>query len=159
MALEDVAAYLRTSSNSHLSLFLAAAEAAVVGRVGPVSPTVVTEWVDGPPHVLRWPQVLELISVSGASTAGLSVMDGIVKGLGSGSREFAYRAGFDPIPDDLKLAILELTRHFWSTQRGNAPGLNALPDDQMPGMTYESYEALPRRVEQLLHPYMTVSVA
>lgn len=167
---EEAAAHLHLSAGSPtLSAFVAAAKAAIERRIGPVEDATVTERVQGGSSLLlRWPTArnLTVSRVGGATlpTEGLSVRHGVVYGPSAfgGSYDVTYTAGYGTgtgIPADLKLAALELVRHFWDTQRGNSPAAGgALPDDQMPGMSLDMYDALPRRVEQLLAPYLRVLV-
>ena len=66
----------------------------------------------------------------------------------------AYMAGRETCPDDLKLAVLELVRHFWDTQRGpvRRPGSTASEgtSNTIPGAAY----LLPFRVSELIAAHL-----
>lgn len=151
--------------DEEVAVFIASAEAAIARRVGPLDVTQVTERVDGGQRlVLRWPHALTLVSVTPVGGSPLTLADlylqhGVIESnsgqFGSPRYDVVYSTSRGAeTPADLRLAVLELVRHFWDTRRGNAPAAGgALPDEQMPGMSQDMYYALPRRVEQLLAPF------
>lgn len=137
--LPDAKAHLNITSTTHdaeLPLFIAAAEAAVAKRVGPLEPTEVTERVRGGCAALSLSTlpVLEVTEVTDAGggtvdVADLYVSDGLVvreDGGGFASRwyDVTYSAGraVDALPADLLQAVKELLRHLWRTQRGAVSG-------------------------------------
>jgi hypothetical protein len=113
--------------------------------------------------------VAELVSVTPYAGTALDV-DGLTLDKASGLITWAvgsstpwfgaqgytvvYKAGRNPVPADLKLAVMEMVRHLWSTQRGSGarrPGSSA-PEQLAPSLPGAAY-TLPIRVEQLLAPY------
>ncbi len=150
------------------------AEGAIANRCGPLEATSVTSRVPGG-DVLVLPvvPVLSLTSVTPAGGSDLTVADLIVNEA-SGVVEYTsgatfpasrytvtYAAGRMTLPGDLRLAVLEMTRHLWMSQRGTTPGLGgAFPtstDTEFPSVAGSSF-ALPWRVEQLIAPHVTVSI-
>lgn len=155
--------------DAELQTFIDAAEAAIVRRVGPLEPTEITERVRPCGRTmlsLSHPPVLSLTTVQASDAGTVNVANlevtegGIVRfsdGAGFGSRwyDVTYSAGRDPeaFPADLLLAVKELVRHLWSTQRGGdsstrRPGSqsSATVSNALPGSAY----SFPTRVEQLL---------
>lgn len=176
VALDDVKDHLQIKTNAHdteLAFFIDAAEAAVSRHIGPLEPTVVTRRI-----LRRGPVTLlpdgNVIDVTGATYDDGRVIDladayidapsGLLNWLtyGDGFITVTYRVGFDPLPADLRMAVLEFVRHMWKTQRGNANvggargdilGVNGEPTTAA-GMS--SY-SLPNRVKELLAPFMSTS--
>ena len=76
-----------------------------------------------------------------------------------------YQAGRDPVPEDVKTAMLIIVGHLWDTQRGRSgsrAGVMGLDDDAPIGgdasyLVLQGY-ALPRRAMELLRPYMQVTL-
>jgi hypothetical protein len=166
---------ITTDQDDELQGFVDAAVAAIEALVGPLEVTSDLTAVLRPDPcgydglILPVLPVDSLISVtpyagSALDLAGFQVDKnaGLVTwAVGSAQRFSAqgytvvYRAGRNPVPADLKLAVSEMVRHLWRTQRGSGvtrPG-SAQSDNlssTLPGAAY----ALPIRVEQLLTPYM-----
>lgn len=165
-----------STQDAELLAVIAAAEAAIVALVGPLESRTVTRFLDTPTgRVLALPvlPVLSLTSVTPANDAALDVDDlrvdlasGLVRFVGSSGSwsdsegyTVVYEAGRNPLPGDLRMAALELVRHFWSTQRGPTRRPGAASSDAVantiPGAAY----ALPIRVSQLLAPHQTLGFA
>lgn len=148
-------------------------EAVIAGLIGPLASTSTTSVVDGRGSVLVLPvtPVISLTSITGAagdsvSVANLSVIPpGIVAYNMMGTNDpglfffpsrwytVVYNAGRTTVPADLLLAIKELLRHLWQTQRGSArPGVGG---NEQPTAGY----LIPNRVAELLAPYLQPSFA
>lgn len=169
VTLDEVKRHLNITSGDYdgeLQGFLNAALAAITERVGPLEPTVATARLRGA-ETLALPvvPVVSLTSVTPVGGSALTVGDldlderaGVIATM-SGSRfgsrhyDIAYVAGRAECPADLKLAVKELVRHFWDTQRGptRRPGSTTsdATSNTVPGAAY----AFPFRVEQLLAPH------
>lgn len=161
---EDVRAALRIESvgqDAELQDVLDAAEAHLARRVGPLASTATTSRVRPSGGVLVLPVLpaISLTSVTDADGTALTVGDldldtatGIVSYASGGalsSRWYTvvYAAGYATLPEDLVLAVKELTRHLWQTRRGpTRPGAQAEPN---PGAAY----LLPYRVQSLIEPF------
>lgn len=180
LTLPEVKTHLNLTSTRHddeLTEFIGRAEAAVSQRVGPLESTEVTERVDGrgTSLVLSQAPALSLTSVAPAGgepldTSGLRLdrAAGTVEHDGGGGwfpaarYDVTYTAGRATVPADLRLATLELLRHLWATQRGNAPtSAGALPNAGetevlSPAETGAAF-SYPWRVEQLLAPHLKVT--
>ena len=158
-----------TTNDTELQAFIDRAEAALGQRVGPLGPISKTERVPGWRTVLRlsFTPVISLTTVT--SVEGTQVPVGQLTALSGGRVEFTqvgyfpsrfydvtYQAGRSTLPDDLKLAVLELVRHLWGTQRGGSVRPGSAPSDAMsntiPGAAY----LFPFRVEQLIAPHVPV---
>lgn len=167
--------YLRIAGaqdDFQIETVLDAAEAAVATRVGPLEPTPVTSRVDGGYTILRLPTypLISVQSVTPSNGETLDVADlsydaaGILK-YATGSKFFtaqaydvAYTAGRATLPNDLKVAVLELVRHLWQSQRAsNRSGANQSTEtaNTIPGAA----NLFPFRVEQLLAPYDSPKVS
>lgn len=163
-----IKAHLNIAGDTHdteLGQFVAAAEAVIAKRCGPLEPTAVTERVPGcgSSLVLTRLPVISLTSVTpvGGSAASLSDLyldtrTGMVRwaagsaGFAGDWYDVAYSAGRTTCPPDLVLAIKELVRHMWQTQRGpsSRPGSTAASEiaNTLPGAAY----TFPIRVEQVV---------
>lgn len=172
LPLAEAKTYLNITAGTYdgeLQGFIGAAEAAIAHRVGPLEPTVVTARIGGAAAlVLPVYPVLSLTTIAddgGTSvpTVGLSVdlASGVVSGstFGSDFYTVTYSAGRNPCPADLRLAVMELVRHMWQTQRGPTarPGSAAsdAASNTIPGAAY----LFPFRVEQLLLPHTQLGFA
>ncbi len=69
---------------------------------------------------------------------------------GVGNVEVVYSAGYATSPPAAKLAVLELVRHMWTTQRGSMQGMPRRDADEVYDPSIGM--ALPRRVTELLEP-------
>lgn len=164
------AAYLRiesTDKQAVLEEMCNAAQAAIEARVGPLEPEAVTARVEGGGSVLFLPKTpaISLTSITPLGGTALTVADYWVSSGGTVRRnttgyafaeawyDVAYQAGFDPLPNDLLLAVKELVRHFWTTQRGGTqrPGANQseMLSNSIPGFAH----TFPYRVSELIAPY------
>lgn len=180
LALDDAAQYLRVAGSAdddELQATIDAAEALIAQRVGPVSATAVTRRLSSANGALSLPVLpaISLTSVTPMVGAALTLSDlyldtsngivthsdGVTAFFGSGYYyTVVYQAGWSTLPADLLLAIKELVRHMWATQRGSGvsrPGPNApeMLSNTLPGAAH----TLPIRVEQLLAPYQQFGFA
>lgn len=159
-----------TAQDVELQTVIDAAEAAIASVVGPLEPTAITTRIRPtayPGLVLPVLPAYALTSITprggSALTLGTVQLDqaaGLVTyeapGGGSWSATYydvVYQAGRNPVPKDLLLAVKEMVRHIWETQRGpgtgGRPGSSQALANTLPGAAY----ALPIRVSQLLAPH------
>ena len=177
----DLKAHLNLTTSTHddeLVDILDAAIEVVEGIVGPIgSPAVVTEThygVSSGVLVLRQMPVAALVSVSsrwGATTTALTLADyeldpatGLVRvasgGGFSGTYVVSYTTGLAALPAAIRLAVLELARHLWGSQRGGGSVRPAFPGEGDPDLASPSAGYLiPNRVRELLEPYMRPVIA
>lgn len=179
---EDVKTYLNideTTWDDELDSFIDQAEASLGNRVGPLTPTPVTERHDPPwgnPIVVRQLPAISLTSVTptagdplDVTTLDLDPDTGILRLKGTSDRYWAwyrtrfigpyvvvYQAGWVTVPDDLKLGAMELVRHLWDTQRRMVQETKGAtrPSDLQAGGAF----AYPFRVLELINPYLQVAV-
>lgn len=171
VSLADVKTHLNLTVATHdgeLQQLIDSAEAAIGERVGPLASTATTARVRGGGLALVLPvsPAVSLTSVTPADSTALALSDlylneaAAVVTYESGASftarhyDVVYQAGRASCPDDLRLAVKELARHLWMTQRGSAPrpGGGPLSDsvsNTLPGAAY----VFPFRVEQLLAPH------
>lgn len=174
LTLAEVKSHLKITVSTYdgeLQSFIDAAVAAIGERVGPLEPTSRTVRVRSFQGGFRVPApAVSLTSVADADGTALTIGDLYLDvapalvttndGTLLPSRYYTvtYVAGRDPVPDDLKLAVKELVRHFWDTQRGPSrrPGSTAseATANTVPGAAY----LLPFRVSELLRPHMPILV-
>lgn len=174
LPLADIKTHLNITGTSHddeLQGFVDAAVAAIGERVGPLEPVERTVRVRSHARGMRLPgPVVSVTSITDAWQAALTVADfyadqatGLVSyadgsTLAAGAYTVTYMAGRDPVPADLQLAVKELVRHFWQTQRGPSrrPGSTAsdTTSNTVPGAAY----MLPFRVSELLKPHIPIHV-
>lgn len=154
--------------DTELQTVIDAAEALLAKRCGPLSTSTVTNRVDGGGGalVLQTTPAVALLSVTPVDGTALTLTDlyldtgaGLVtynSGAGFGDRYYTvvYSAGRLSCPDDLLMAVKELVRHLWETQRGPSrrPGSTASEStaNTIPGAAY----MLPFRVAELIAPHM-----
>lgn len=167
LTVDDAKAHLNITAEGNtgkLQGMIDAAEAAIARRVGPLEPTTVTVTTSGS-AALNLPvyPILSLTSVTGDGgtvipLAGLTVdsQSGVITGsagFGSGAYVVTYTAGRETCPADLLMAVKEMVRHLWETQRGptGRPGSNRSEStsNTIPGAAY----IYPFRVEQLIAPH------
>lgn len=162
--------------DSELNNLLDAAVSAIAQVVGPMEPTTVTRSVRGGGNgllVLPDAPVISVTSVTptGSDTTTIDVADldvnlpaGLIGLLSDYPFTYSrytvvYVAGRSTLPADLRLAVLELVRHYWMTQRGPTRKPGSAPSDSysntLPGAAY----AMPFRVAELLAPYRIVRIA
>lgn len=161
-------------SDDKLRQFMAAAEAAIANRCGPMVPTTVTSIVTSmnSGFVLPTAPALSVTSMTGVlngATVDVSQFNVRPSGVVSlnnsygtyfspGDYTIVYQAGRLTVPNDLYQAAMELTRHFWLTQRGGSSRPARSGDalsNTLPGFAY----TWPTRVEQLIAPYVQLGFA
>lgn len=171
LSLSDAKDHLNITGSTHdgeLQAFINAAEAVIAAKCGPLSATNVTATVVGGSRSLVLPTapVVSLTSVTpheGTVIAADELVTDLTTGVvsyydsgwfGESHYTVVYVAGRSTVPADLLLAVKELLRHLWKTQRGGT---------RRPGSTDEgpapAAYMLPNRVAELLAPHMQVSVA
>lgn len=147
--------------DTELQAFIDRCEAAIGRQVGPLAAAATTVQVAGGGSVLllSTTPVISLTSVTDSSGSALTVgdlhatTDGVVSWsagtgcFGSPWYTVVYQAGRSTLPDDLKLAVLEMVRHAWQTQRGPTA-----QSDAIPGRAY----SFPVRVNELIAPHLQV---
>ena len=170
-----------TEINGELQAFIGAAEAAISRKVGQLEITTHSERITGRRTALEVTHLplVEVVSITpdlgselDVSTIEIDAAGVITSAAGYGRFNSAayrvvYKAGWlDPddvnaeLQGDLLLAVKELVRHLWATQRGGGvarPGVrpSEAVSSTVPGAGY----ALPIRVEQLLAPYVPLGSA
>lgn len=170
LSLTDAKSHLNISGVTHddeLEAMIDAAEAAIALRVGPLEGVSVTERVAGGSRALVVNR-LPVVTLSSVTPVGGSALDtddltlspaGVVTYaasdtcFGERSYDVVYVAGRATCPADLMMAVKELVRHMWDTQRGGArrPGSpqSEAASNTLPGAAY----LFPFRVEQLIAPH------
>lgn len=171
LTLPQAKEHLNISGNANdaeLTAMIAAAEAAIGQRCGPLASTATTVRVKGGGAlVLPVTPALSLTSVTPVGGTALTISDlhvtsgGLVTynsgaGFSSLYYDVVYNAGRTTCPDDLLMAVKELVRHMWRTQRGPTRRPGSEPSDAtantVPGAAY----MLPFRVSELLAPHLLV---
>lgn len=173
LSLSDAKAHLNLPSTSttydaELQSMIDAAEAIIGNVVGPLTAQDPrTDRVQGGnPLVLPVAPVASVASVvvaggSAVDLAGVTVLkDAGVLRMADPSLDFTqplydvtYTPGRASVPADLLLAVKEMVRHLWETQRGSSqrPGTS---DEPEPTGGY----LMPWRVEELIEPYRFVRI-
>lgn len=144
-----------------LQAIIDSAEAALEQRVGPLRSQTRTDRVRGGRalSLLTSPAITltSVVEVAGTSVPvddlSLNGAAGVVTSIFGGTfpayeYDVTYTAGRASCPPDLMLALKELVRHLWRTQRG--PG--GTGDAPTPGMSF----AMPNRVLELIGPHLSV---
>ena len=168
LELDDAKTYLNitgTSSDTLLQSIIDAAEAAISAKCGPLQAVQVTEQASasssGTLALLTLP-VIELTSITPADGGTALNLDGVVlngpagvaSGVCTGTFTVVYQAGRSQCPPDLLLAVKELVRHLWESQRGGTrrPGstVSDATSNTIPGAAY----LFPFRVSELIAPHM-----
>lgn len=157
-----------TTHDGELQSVIDASEAAIAEKCGPLASTATTARVRGGGYGLVLPVIpaVSLTSVTPADSTALTLSDlyldteaGVVtydSGASFTARYYdvVFSAGRATCPADLQLAVLELVRHVWTTQRGPTmrPGSreSEAASNTIPGAAY----IFPFRVEQLIAPHM-----
>jgi len=157
------------ANDAELQAFIDAAEAAISTRIGPLATTAVTRQVRGGGTALVLPvtPAISLTSVTPLDGTALTLGDlsldtatGMVTYAATHQVFWAprytvvYQAGWATLPGDLLLAVKELVRHLWATQRGGATRPGSKPSETLANTLPGSAYTLPNRVEQLLAPYI-----
>jgi hypothetical protein len=159
--------------NGELQSTIDSAEATLAEIVGPLSPVEVTARVagGGPCLVLPDSPAIDLVSVTPylgtaltLSNLWLETKTAIVtqnSGVGFPMQHYTvvYNAGRATVPGDLMMAVKELVRHMWSTQRGatRRPGSN--PSDSTSNTLPGAAHTLPFRVTELIGPHRQTALA
>jgi hypothetical protein len=160
--LADVKAFLPETSSTEddlLQFLLDAAERLVARWIGsPVTPTVQTErHLAGNVIVLRQSRVVGPVVVTDTVT-GAVITDYYLEpsailsryGNAYGHVTVNYLAGFDPLPADVRLAILYTVQHSWESQRGSTPtGFGGVDESFVNTRGF----ALPNRAKEYLAAY------
>lgn len=155
--------------DAELQTFIDRAEAAITRKVGPLTAVATTKRVRGGTSALALPVLpaITLTSVTPADSTAITLTDlyldtdaGVVtynSGAVFAARYYTvvYSAGRAACPDDLKLAVLELVRHFWETQRGGGGRPGGRPSEPVSGAAY----LFPFRVQELIEAHLTVGFA
>lgn len=177
LELEDVKDHLNIEGRDHdaeLQAFIDGAEAAVSRIIGPLVVTQFTERVRGARTMLEVSKLpaVDLLSLAPAGSISSIPLDrlyldpaGTVEYLApfgrfsAGVYDITYTAGWANVPGDVDLALKEMVRHLWRSQRGPTvrPGSGGSESvsNTLPGAAY----AFPIRVEQLLSPYVPLGSA
>lgn len=155
-----------TDHDTELTAMIADAEASIAERVGPLEPQARTVRVRPSGASLLVPSpAATLTSVTDADGTTLTFADlhlegrpGVITfndGRTFTSRwyDVAYGYGREDCPADLVMAVKEMLRHLWQTQRGptRRPGSNTSETtaNTIPGAAY----LLPFRVSELIAPH------
>jgi hypothetical protein len=133
-------------SDDELQTVIDAAEAVVSKYCGPLEPVTTTSRVAcrNGTAVLPVAPVLEVTSVSTVDSLTPVDLDELHVDLAAGvidwttswaprSYDVVYTAGRTSLPADLLMAVKEMTRHLWRTQRGGAQRPGAAADGSAPG--------------------------
>lgn len=176
LALSDAKAYLGITSgdfDTQLGAIVAGAEAAIVEKCGPLEPTERTVRVaGGGTSTLLLPAPAGSIAAMAdgdgnpidVSTLHLDQEAGLLAandGSWFAARwyDITYDHGRTTCPPDLLLAVKELVRHLWESQRGGTrrPGstVSDATSNTIPGAAY----MMPFRVSELIAPHLQWSVA
>ena len=178
LTLPEAKAHLNITSNTQdaeLGSFIESAESAIADRVGPLAPTGVTVRVEGGRRALVLPTARSVISLTSVTPVGsvalvledlhLNARAGVIEyadGSAFSARAYdvVFQAGYDALPGALRMAVLEMVRHLWDTQRGGGSARIGSPQfegtaNTIPGAAY----LLPFRVSELIAPYRRTGVA
>lgn len=168
LTLADAKTHLNMSGQTNdveLQGFIDAAEGIVAAKCGPLEPTTVVRRVrsDGATLVLPVVPVLSVTSVVpalGGTPVDVAALvpdpgSGVVSpidyfSLAVGAYVVTYQAGRTEVPDDLLMAVKEMTRHLWRTQRGGAQRPGSSPDTPVAGYL------VPNAVAALMEPHVAV---
>lgn len=170
VTLDEVKRHLNLTVTTHdgeVVSFIEAAEAAIGERVGPLASTTQTARVRGCSRSLVLPvaPAVSLTSVTPADSTALTLSDlyldegaGIVRYESGGSfsarhYDVVYEAGRATCPADLKLAVKELVRHLWVTQRGHTARPGSRESESAANTLPGAAHIFPFRVEQLIAPH------
>jgi hypothetical protein len=153
-----------TVNDAELQPMIDSAEATIGALVGQLSVSSVTErYVStGGAIRLRNPAVGDTITSAVHLWSGMTLAPTDVElvlgcltrrygvGMIAGPWDVTYQAGRSTVPADLLMAVKELVRHLWDTQRGPTRRPGSAPDGPAPGAAY----LLPNRVQELIAPYL-----
>lgn len=165
-----------TVDNDELLSKLDAATRHVEGKCGAMVPRTVTSTVRGANPLLlpQWP-VLSVATVTGHTSlvdagAALAVLDLVGQSLYLDSAvvdSYYYRpryvvtyvAGRDPVPEDLREAVLVMAAHLWETQRGPVAAATPFSGGGASTGSAPAGFAVPNRAAELMEPYMSSAIA
>jgi hypothetical protein len=172
ISLADAKEHLKKSrelseDDESLRWFIGAACQMITDRMGHVSPVTVV--ADRTPRrgVIVLPErpvisVTSVVALPGGDTVAaadplagtdgwtLESAEGVMSVPGSGRVRVTYRAGRSPLPQNFRLAALDLVKHLWQgSQHNQAGGRPALGDSDAIAAGVRPY-ALPYRVSELL---------
>lgn len=177
VSVDDAMSHLNMTDVDEYELggMIDAAEAAISERVGPLEATTISCRVTGRGAELTLPvtpvvSVTSITPVSGVAMdlANVFVADGDYGVISAAvptwhasrystfpyaAYDVVYVAGRDSCPADLVMAVKEMVRHLWKSQRGAAarPG----SADSAPPAGY----LIPNAVAELLEPHMQIALA
>lgn len=174
LTLAEAKTHLNITAATHdteLGAVIPSAEATIAQRVGPLEPTDITARLSGTTGlVLPVYPFISLTSVTNSAGTALAVADftvdpaaGVLEYVSGGKftspyYTVVYKAGraVGALPADLLLAVKELTRHLWESQRG--PARHAMsPMGESADVGGTGY-LLPYRVQELLTPHMQYGI-
>lgn len=176
LSLQAAKDHLNITTNDHngeVQSMIDSAEATLTELVGPLSPVEVTARVagGGPQLVLPDSPAIALVSVTPYLGTALTLSDlwletrtAIVtqnSGAGFPVQHYTvvYSAGRANVPGDLMMAIKELVRHMWSTQRGATRRPGSSPSDSASNTLPGAAHTLPFRVTELIGPHRQAALA
>lgn len=157
-----------TDNDTEMTAHLEAATVALEGLVGPMVPQTITSRRRAVNGAITLPvrPVLDVLSVAGAfgavdqDVAGLDWdTNGVIRGgltcLPSGRYTVTWTAGRDPVPENMRLAVLIVAAHLWETQRNRGARRAVLGDFDSGNPSQDAILltrgfALPRRALELL---------
>jgi hypothetical protein len=84
-------------------------------------------------------------------TGVLYFTDGLTR-FTRGAYDVTYVPGRASLPADLLLAVKEMVRHLWRSQRGGSTRPGSAPDQEAPGYL------MPYQVQELVEPYRLTAV-
>lgn len=161
-----------STHDTQITAIIAAAEAAIAERVGPLEPVARTVRVRPSGSCLLVPSPAAALTTvtdsngTAIDTASLFLeqRSGIItqndgSSFSASWYTVVYQHGRTPCPADLVLAVKEMVRHLWTTQRGPSKRPGSTDSDAtsntIPGAAY----LLPFRVSELIAPYRPALVA
>lgn len=164
-----------TTDDAELQTMIDAAEATLTQLVGPLQATATTERIRGGCALaLRVVPAISLTSVTPVDGSALTLADlyldtaaSVVtynSGASFSARYYTvvYSAGRTVSATtnaDLLMAIKELVRHLWSTQRGSGTRPGGPPSDSFSNTVPGAAHALPFRVTELIAPHLSPGFA
>lgn len=171
LSLADAKTYLNittSATDTELQGFIDQAEAAIGARCGALLPASRTSRIAGDGAMsllLPTCPVASLTAITPSEGAAVVLSDlhlnsdaGVVTrndgtAFTASYYDVTYAAGRASVPADLLLAVKEMVRHLWETQRGAGVRPGSRPD--VPGASY----MLPYRVLELIAAYETPGFA
>lgn len=168
LSLPDAKAYLDidvATYDDEITAIIAAAEAMIAARVGPLEPTAVTRRLPGGRGELVLPvtPVVELTSVTPYNGTALTltalhldlvtgeVTQDNMTGFPATYYDVVYTAGRAACPSDLLYAVKEQVRYQWQPKRGPKARPTS-EQDSAPGQT----RGLAPRVREMIAPHVQI---